>query len=294
MLDRFEKYCGNLSMTRQILFGISMILIIGLLDLVTGTEISFSVFYLIPVVLISWCSGKTLAYLICVLSALVWFLVEYSTNYSYTQAWIPYWNAIVRLTFFLVIAQLLVQLKSYLEREEGLQRIDAVTGAKSGASFKEAFRLLFNIAVRHKQPTTLVRVGLNNFDYVIDTMGRTEGNRVLQTLVMAMTLSVRSTDVVGRISGDEFAIVFPHTSEADAKQVIDKLHVKLVGLLGDRGWPIGLTFAVVIFHDYPKNYWEALKHVDGLARRVSERDAGNVVYETYGVDQPVTDGGAAN
>jgi Signal transduction histidine kinase len=86
--------------------------IIGFADYVTGPELSFSFFYLIPISLLALYRGtKVSSVIICaVFSAVLWFYAEYNSR-KYTMVFFPIWNGFVSLVMFLAIGVLIFYLK---------------------------------------------------------------------------------------------------------------------------------------------------------------------------------------
>src|SRR5687768_13145329 len=85
-----------------------LIAIVGLLDFITGTDISLSLFYLLPVTLCSWCVNRKIslvAALLCGLAALV------SDAASGRHLPVVFWNTAVRTSIFILVALLLSALK---------------------------------------------------------------------------------------------------------------------------------------------------------------------------------------
>ncbi len=91
--------------------------VVGFLDYFTGGELSFSVFYLIPVCLVAWTCGRveTAAFAVC--SALLWWWIEWMMV-TYSVPVIVYWNAAVRLCFFLMFGLLLNALRDIKQQLE--------------------------------------------------------------------------------------------------------------------------------------------------------------------------------
>ena len=85
---------------------------IGLLDYFTGAEVSVLLAYLIPIFFISLYqkSEKKLLIVVSVFAAIIWFIVDYSTQ-NYSNLFNPIWNAFVRLVIFLLIGLLVLNLK---------------------------------------------------------------------------------------------------------------------------------------------------------------------------------------
>jgi DMSO reductase anchor subunit len=115
---------------------------VGTLDYFSGYELSFSIFYLVPISITSWYAGKRLGIFLCIVSAATWLLVDYASGHLYTNKAIPFWNAMVRLGFFVITTYLVGSFKAYLAIEERLARFDSLTGTMNIRSFKETARSL--------------------------------------------------------------------------------------------------------------------------------------------------------
>jgi hypothetical protein len=110
--------------------GIVLVAVLGYVDYITGSEISFAIFYLLPVTAVAWHAGRSAGAFISFESSVAWFLAENAVGVTYSNPAIPYWNAIVRLGIFLIVTILLSTLKEmYVHLEE---RVDEKTAALSG------------------------------------------------------------------------------------------------------------------------------------------------------------------
>jgi hypothetical protein len=66
----------------------ALIVFIGLIDHVTGYEISFSIFFLIPILVSVWYGDQNIGYVACFASAGAWMMVEKISALPYSQTWI--------------------------------------------------------------------------------------------------------------------------------------------------------------------------------------------------------------
>lgn len=156
-------------------FVVMLILVMGWIDYVTGFEISFSVFYLIPIVIFSVYgnSGRVLVIAIALLSAIVWGASEVYSNQTYSDVLIPYWNTGVRLIMFLSIGLLLHALRNknnFLEDANmELEKLNADVTEQKGEI--ETINLLLN---KEKERTdSLLRNILPN--KIIETLKTNKG-----------------------------------------------------------------------------------------------------------------------
>jgi len=88
------------------------IAVIGLVDYLTGSEISFTIFYLIPILIVALYTktNKSLILLNTLFASIVWFLAEYYGR-GYSNNLIPVWNAFVRFSIFAIVGLLMLNLK---------------------------------------------------------------------------------------------------------------------------------------------------------------------------------------
>ena len=278
MLRVIDRFLGSGSRWRALAPSLACVVVIGLLDHYTGSEIAFSIFYLIPVSLVSWYCGRYAGFAVCVLCAASWLAVDVTTQ-SYSASWIPVWNAAARLVFFCLTSYLLTDLRTRLDREHEQARTDVLTGISNARAFAEEAQLVLALAARSRRPAALAYVDVDNFKALNDTLGHAEGDRVLAALCATMRQSLRATDLIGRLGGDEFAVLLPETDMAGAHEVFDALHRRLTGETQTAGWPIGLSIGVAVFDPPPPAIAEAIKRADALMYRVKRGGKGGVAFE---------------
>jgi signal transduction histidine kinase len=110
---------------------LGIILIVGLLDYLSGYEISFSIFYLLPISLAFWTLGTPSAVAIAALSIASWLLGDWAAGVRYPNRFVPAWNASITFGFYLVVIWLLSRLKSFQESLEGrIRQRTAALGAE--------------------------------------------------------------------------------------------------------------------------------------------------------------------
>ena len=107
--------------------GLMLLGLVGLSDYLTGPEISFGVFYFLPIWLMAWCFHRGVAVLFSFLCALVWFAVDDASGVQYSTPIIPFWNAAARLVYFLSFAFLLSYFRKQLDQsKEEVKRLSGL------------------------------------------------------------------------------------------------------------------------------------------------------------------------
>lgn len=100
---------------------------------------------------------------------------------------------------------------------------DGLTGILNRRRFLELAALELERARRHGQPLALLMVDLDHFKSVNDAHGHAGGDAVLQGFVRTAMTLMRSSDLFGRVGGEEFAVLLPQTDLAGAASVAQRL-----------------------------------------------------------------------
>lgn len=101
--------------------------------------------------------------------------------------------------------------------------IDELTGLQNRRAFFESLDRERRRAVREGSTMSVIVVDIDHFKSVNDRYGHAAGDAALQAVGAVLNRSCRVTDVVGRIGGEEFAIVLPSTDEVGARGLAEKL-----------------------------------------------------------------------
>ncbi len=255
--------------------GFGLILAIGLIDYLSGYELSLSVLYVVPVALLAWTAGRWMGLIGSLTAAVVWVGVDHVAGQSYSSPFYMLWHVVTRTGVMGTIALLFSALRRSLDHEKSLARIDHLTGAANARSFLEILRTEVERSRRYKRPFTLAYVDLDNFKAVNDSFGHGTGDLLLQTVVSLLRSQVRSTDVVARLGGDEFGLLLPESDRRAAETAITKMRDSLLLEMGRRGWPVTVSIGVLTSVDTGLGVDELLKQVDDLmyASKVKGKNA---------------------
>src|SRR5512146_2145921 len=110
-------YLSKLPQLFLISIGAVLVLLVGILSNKVGPQLSLTIFYMIPIAMVTWFSGRSIGFLFSILSALVWLIADLESGTAYLQSDIPYWNGVIRLGSLIILTFILSELKSTLKQE---------------------------------------------------------------------------------------------------------------------------------------------------------------------------------
>ena len=104
---------------------------------------------------------------------------------------------------------------------------DIMTGARNRRAFFEVGAVTLAESVRRARPVAVMMVDLDHFKSINDRYGHATGDRVLKVVARTMESALRSDDVIGRLGGEEFAIVLPDCDIVEAMSVGKRINQAL-------------------------------------------------------------------
>lgn len=157
------------------------------------------------------------------------------------------------------IGERTADLRAANDRLIRLTRIDTLTGCFNRRHFLEETRERIANAARHDTALSLIVLDLDEFKAVNDTFGHPAGDAVLTSTGVILSAHARSTDLVGRIGGEEFALAMPHTDAAGARLFAERLRKAISGHTTDvSGTRIRVTASFGIAQLRPQEDFDAL------------------------------------
>ena len=158
--------------------------------------------------------------------------------------------ALLEAPSLLVVGMITFHLTSRLEESREaywtLSRQDELTGLANYRALRERLREEIGRHTRNERSFALILFDLDGFKQVNDRFGHLGGDRVLTQVAEVLRDGVRAGDIVFRQGGDEFAVIAPETSVADAEDLTARLRVRLREC-GERELRVSSPVGIAIF-----------------------------------------------
>lgn len=158
---------------------------------------------------------------------------------------------------FLVLLRLVLRIQQ-------LHESDVLTGALNRRAFEAALVRAHHDA-RRDEPYALVMLDMDHFKRLNDNLGHAAGDAALRLMVQAVSPCLREVDRLGRLGGEEFAVLLPRTSLAGAALVADRMRTLLAERAFDwkgQAWPLSASFGIAAVEPGDANAEAVLARAD--------------------------------
>jgi len=135
-----------------------------------------------------------------------------------TRNYGEFWRRTFRLSWELQQAHTLAQ---------KLARTDDLTGLNNRRAFSSLGYQALEHSKRYNRPLSVVMFDIDHFKIINDAFGHAAGDKVLQAVAAMMLQRARTTDIPGRLGGEEFAVLLPETDTDQALLFAERLRADL-------------------------------------------------------------------
>lgn len=256
--------------------GGAVIIALGVLRIFTDAQFTFASLMLLPVLANAWFVGRIAGWLSALLAASMWVYAEYVTSDGDAIRGILLLNLAVHLLNYGIVIELARTVRNLLDEEVRNARIDKLTGVMNRRGFMETFEEHVQLARRLNASLAVSLIDLDCFKQLNDTGGHQAGDEALKALGAALMEAARSTDVVGRLGGDEFCTVAFVESFSDAEIHASRLHARLARALSGHA-PVGVSIGVVYFERVDLSSAEMIHCADQAMYAIKQAGKGRVL-----------------
>jgi diguanylate cyclase (GGDEF)-like protein len=178
----------------------------------------------------------------------------------------------------LTIADAFILLAMAKERTELRHRtaamVDPLTGVANRRSFLQDAALIAKRHIGNPRPTAVLLIDLDHFKSINDRFGHAVGDRVLAIFAEAARKSMRVSDLIGRMGGEEFAAILVETSRDKALEVAERIRASFAHLAQEvDGYRVDATVSIGLVHCLERtlNIAELLTQADHALYYAKER-----------------------
>jgi len=134
--------------------------------------------------------------------------------------------------------------KKLEEELKKLASFDNLTGSCNRGYGLALLDRQLKLAKRNKTKILLAYLDVDNFKDINDSFGHEEGDKVLKEVVKLFKSTLREIDIICRMGGDEFLLIFPESSEEDSPLIRKRIRKNLVKLNRELKRPYKISFSM--------------------------------------------------
>jgi diguanylate cyclase (GGDEF)-like protein/PAS domain S-box-containing protein len=154
-----------------------------------------------------------------------------------------------RISAVTVVSKDVTALKNLEEELRSLSLTDSLTGLHNRRGFFTLAELQLRLADRRKQGMYMLYADMDGLKQINDTYGHQEGDRALAETANLLKATYRSSDVVSRIGGDEFAVIPVGTVEDNIGMIVNRFQKNLEAFNGRKclRYPLSVSIGIVLY-----------------------------------------------
>ena len=271
---------------------------IGIADDLTGPDVGFSLFYLVPIVWSAWHIDRVTSLALVVLASGLWLGAE--------VAWrgvnvVSLWNGFTRMGIYLAMAWLVgrlraeqrqlheinAKLQAMLDHEQLLARTDLLTTLPNRRLFVDELKRATARSHRMNAPLAVAYLDLDGFKPFNDRHGRIAGDAVLRSIADVLTTYTTANSVAARLGGDEFGLLLEQCTRPAAESIARRLFQDLIVIVGNvTKDTVGINIGVACFERPPLSPDAVIDHADA-AMFCAKAQGRNGIYVTHIIAEPV-------
>ncbi len=129
---------------------------------------------------------------------------------------------------------------------------DDLTGSYNRRAGFFALEKYFQLAKRRQEPLSIVFIDIDNLKYINDNYGHDAGDYILRKVTDVLKNTLRESDLIIRVGGDEFVLGLPNAEEVDVHKIFQRILSQLQEVKVDGNVRIDLSYGVSEYKDYQK------------------------------------------
>lgn len=258
--------------------GVIGVLFIGIIDYFSGAEVRVFPLYFAPISFVSWHHGYVGVGVMTALSVVSWATANSLAGLTFSNPFVWVANSIAIGVSFVIVGLLTAAIRASVVREHGLSRQDPLTALLNTRTFYEEAARMLVLCRRKDRPITIAYIDLDNFRDVNSAIGHEAADDLLRQIGKLLQSSLRPSDLITRLGGDEFGILLAETGPQQASAALERIH----SLLSHRFAPLapGMTSsigAVTFVKNHPETV-EAMVHQADIRRYAAKNLGGNRIH----------------
>jgi diguanylate cyclase (GGDEF)-like protein len=282
-----EQYSNRVRVTfrfdglplQLILIGLIIILMagIGIIDYSLGSGLDFYILYLVPIAIATWFLNVNYGFMASVVSMAIVICLSLLSRTPSSPVFPLVWSLFSILVVYTLFTVLLDRYREKTHNLECSSTTDSLTEASLSKHFHDVACAELEMARRYDRPLTFVYLDVDDFKQINDKFGHSTGDDVLRRVAAEIKENLREGDIVGRMGGDEFAMLLPETDPEVGNMVVVRLLDRLEKHFAKEIYKVTFSVGITTFYKHPSDVDELIAKTDQLMYEAKHNGKNKIV-----------------
>ncbi len=181
-----------------------------------------------------------------------------------------------------IMRRVTVRLRRQMEEIQHRAYYDGLTGLPNRTLFRDRIEQALLAAGRERRTTAVMLLDVDRFKEINDALGHEAGDQLLDELGERLRVVLRANETLARLGGDEYGVLLPGGSAADAMAIAARIHGALTAAFPLRGLAleVGASIGIAVHPEHGEDVDTLLQHADVAMYVAKETHAGTAVYDS--------------
>ena len=249
--------------------------VILVFDWLTGYELSFDFFYLLPIGLAGIGYGWRLSFQVALCAVAFDLINGLWGGYSFSQPFYFYFSVFNKLLSYSAFVAITEMLRHALLMQMQISDTDALTRLLNRRALNKVFATELLRMRRSGNALGILLIDCDNFKDINDQLGHPVGDLVLKNVADVLSMHLREIDHTARFGGDEFVVLLPDSTTESTMQVAEKLKSVLLLSMEQKNWPMTFSIGVHVAQGEDPGATEAFLSKADLAMYAAKKEGKN-------------------
>jgi diguanylate cyclase (GGDEF)-like protein len=279
--SKIGSYILNQDRKLWLVLGVISLLAVTAVDHATGFRLHLTLLYALPILMLTWAAGRLFGILLSVVACTSWAIIDVTAGRTFENPSFLYWEWGACLLGFLLLVFGLSALRRMLEEAHFESRKDMLTALVNKGGFYQIVGTEMEMCRRYHRTLSIAYIDCDNFKSVNDKHGHHVGDELLRVVSTTMQRKLRSSDLPGRLGGDEFGVMLPETTAEACRMVVEMLQQRLLQEMAEHEWPVTFSIGIATFTRMPPSIEDMIRQADKLMYAVKHTSKGAIKQEVF-------------
>jgi diguanylate cyclase (GGDEF)-like protein len=245
----------------------------GLVDMLTGSDLSFIIFYIPPIVMAVWLSNIYSGAIIAFLSLSIWIFANffYPHQIEYSKEIFMIWEIFQKSIFLTITLVTVAKYKELYEKQKKLSYIDYLTGLRNRRSFVDHLK---NKVAEFNSEFSICLIDIDKFDEFTAQVGQTNSDETVNYISKYISKQYKNCF---KFEENKFALIFNEKTGPTAFSKMTDLHIGLQqSVLLPKKYTFTFSVGIILCSSANITHTQILKHLYRLIQKIKSEGGNDI------------------